>query len=210
MGRTAESKANITPEIIELANRITKDISDPRQQASAIYEWVNKNIRYLLVYLDRGGWIPHDTSQIVKNGYGDCKDYTILIKTLLKVKGIESYPVIIRSDMTDWVPDVAVPGFFNHAILYIPSIDLFADATAPNTRLGLIPQTIVGKQGFLAGEKTGVIKTPADRPGDSEVLSDVVVTYAPDGGMKAVSKNTYRGRGEILFRPMFGGAQSAA
>lgn len=206
----AESKTNITPEIIELANRITKDISDPRQQASAIYEWVNKNIRYLLVYLDRGGWIPHDASQIVKNGYGDCKDYTILIKTLLKVKGIESYPVIIRSDTTDWAPDVAVPGFFNHAILYIPSIDLFADATAPNTRLGLIPQTIVGKQGFLAGEKTGVIKTPADRPGDSEVVSDVVVTYAPDGGMKALSKNTYRGRSEILFRPMFAGGQSAA
>jgi len=206
----AESKANITPEIIELANRITKDISDPRQQASAIYEWVNKNIRYLLVFLDRGGWIPHDASQIVKNGYGDCKDYTILIKTLLKVKGIESYPVIIRSDMTDWVPDIALPSFFNHAILYIPSIDLFADATAPNTRLGLIPQAIVGKQGFLAGEKTGVIKTPGDRPGDSEILSDVVVTYAPDGGMKALSKNTYRGRNEILFRPMFAGGQSAA
>lgn len=205
----AESKANITPEIIELANRITRDISDPRQQASAIYEWVNKNIRYLLVFLDRGGWIPHDASQIVKNGYGDCKDYTILIKTLLKVKGIESYPVIIRSDMTEWIPDVAAPSFFNHAILYIPSIDLFADATAPNTRLGLIPQTIVGKQGFLAGEQTGVIKTPGDRPGENEVLSDIAVTYAPDGGMKALSKNTYRGRSEILFRPMFAGGQSA-
>ena len=206
----AESKATITPELIELANRITKDISDPGQQASAIYEWVNKNIRYLLVFLDRGGWIPHDASQIVKSGYGDCKDYTILIKTLLKVKGIESYPVIIRSDMTDWTPDVAVSSFFNHAILYIPSIDLFADATAPNTRLGLIPQTIVGKQGFLAGEKTGVIRTPGDRPAENEVLSDVVVTYAPDGGIKAFSKNTYRGRSEILFRPMFAGGRSAS
>jgi hypothetical protein len=38
----AESKANITPEIVELANRITKDVSDPRQQASAIYEWVKQ------------------------------------------------------------------------------------------------------------------------------------------------------------------------
>lgn len=200
---SAESKTSVTPEIAELARLITKDISDPRQQASAIYEWVNKNIRYLLVILDRGGWIPHDAAQILKNGYGDCKDYTILIHTLLKAKGIESHPVIIRSDLTDWAPDVASPTFYNHAILYIPGLDLFADATAPNTRLGLIPQSIVGKQGFLAGTKTGVIHTPRDRPGENEVMSDVVVTYNDDGGMRSTSKNIYRGRSEIVFRPIF-------
>lgn len=207
---SAEGKTTITPEITELANRITKDITDPRQQASAIYEWVNKNIRYLLVILDRGGWIPHDATEIVKNGYGDCKDYTILIHTLLKAKGIESYPVIIRSDLTDWAPDIASPGFYNHAILYIPSLDLFADATAPNTRLGLIPQSIVGKQGFLAGSKTGIIRTPGDRPSENEIVSDVVVTYSDDGGMKSTSKNTYRGRSEIMFRPAFSGAHDTA
>lgn len=199
----AKKKSVVTPEIQALADEITRDISDPRQQANAIYEWVNRNIRYLLIVLDRGGWIPHDTAQILANRYGDCKDYTTLIHALLKAKGIESYPVLIRSDFTYWFPEVAVPDFVNHAILYIPSLNLFADATAPNTRLGQIPQTLVGKQAFLGGEKTGKITVPPGKPEDNQVLSEMEINVLPDGGLKAVSKNVYVGRSEMVFRPLF-------
>lgn len=203
----AESKTALTPEIRALADEITKDIKDPQQQAAAIYEWVNKNVRYLSIVLERGGWIPHESASILANRYGDCKDYTTILHSLLKAKNIESYPVIIRADMTDWFPSVAVPSFFNHAILYIPSIDLFADATAPNTRLGLIPQLLVGKRAFLAGAKNGVIKIPDGRPEDNQLLSDIKIDFAADGSLKAVSKNIYQGRAEILFRPMFADSQ---
>lgn len=199
----ARSKTTITPELKELAATITKDITEPKQQASAIYEWVNKNIRYLLIVLERGGWIPHDANQIAKNGYGDCKDYTILIHTLLKEKGIESYPVLIRADVTEWLPDVATPSFFNHEILYIPSLNMFADATAPNTRLGLVPQGIVGKQGFLSSDKVGLIKVPGDEPAANEIVSDVTASFTREGALRATSKNRYNGRGEIVFRPLF-------
>ena len=199
----ASKKSVVTPEIQTLADEITRDIKEPQAQAYAIYEWTNKNIRYLSIVLERDGWIPHDASQILANRFGDCKDYTTLLHTLLKAKNIESYPTIIRADNTVWFPDVAVPSFFNHAILYIPSIDLFADATAPNTRLGLIPQQIVGKKAFLAGTKNGVIKVPDGKPEDNQLLSDVDITFASDGSLKAVSKNRYQGRSEIIFRPMF-------
>lgn len=206
--REAEKKTALTPELEKLADEITRDLKSPEQQAYAIYEWVNKNIRYLSIVLERGGWIPHDSAQILANRYGDCKDYTTILNSLLRAKGIESYPVIIRSDMTDWFPEVAVSAYFNHAVLYIPSLDLFADATAPYTRLGLIPQTIVGKKAFLAGKKNGVIETPSDKPDDNQLLSDIEVNLSPNGNLKAVSKNSYIGRNEILFRPMFGGIQS--
>jgi len=204
----AQKKAVLTPEIQKQADEITKDAKTPEQQAYAIYEWVNKNIRYLSIVLDRGGWIPHDASEILKNRYGDCKDYTTILNTLLRAKGIESYPVIIRADAGDWFPEVAVSSYFNHAILYIPSLNLFADATAANTRLGLIPQEIVGKKGFLAGTKNGIISTPGDKPDDNQLLSDITVEISPTGSLKAISKNTYFGRSEILFRPMFGSISS--
>jgi hypothetical protein len=153
--------------------------------------------------LERGGWIPHDARQILANRYGDCKDYTTVLHALLRAKNIESHPVIIRADLTDWFPGVAVPSFSNHAILYIPTIDVFADATAPNTRLGLIPQMIVGKRAFLAGAKTGAIKIPDGRPEDNQLLSDIEINFAADGSLKAKSKNVYQGRSEIIFRPLF-------
>jgi hypothetical protein len=196
-------KAVVTPEVQTLADEITRDIKDPPQQAYAIYEWVNKNIRYLLVVLDKSGWIPHGSNEILANRYGDCKDYSTILYALLKAKGIESYPVLIRSDFSDWFPEVAVPDYFNHSILYIPSLKLFADATAPNTRLGLITQSIVGKKAILSGEKTGVIETPKDNPEDNRIISDVAIDFTTDGSLKAVSKNTYNGRSEIVFRPLF-------
>ncbi len=199
----AANKSAVTPEIQKLADDITKDIKEPQAQAYAIYEWANKNVRYLSIVLERGGWIPHDATQILANRYGDCKDYSTLLNALLKAKNIESYPVIIRADMTEWFPDVAVPSFFNHAILYIPSLDLFADATAPNTRLGLIPQQIVGKKAFLAGAKNGVIKVPSGKPEDNRISSESEINFAADGSLKGVSKNIYQGRAEIVFRPLF-------
>ncbi len=199
----SRDKSTVTPAVRKLADEITAGITEPSQQAYAMYDWVNKNIRYLLIVLDRGGWIPNSTDQILANGYGDCKDYTNLLHALLAAKGIESHPVLIRSDMGTWFPKVAVPAFFNHAVLYIPSLDLFADATAPNTRLGLIPQSIVGKKALLAGEKPGLISTPVDRPGDNQLISSVDIAFDRAGGLRSVSKTTFKGRTEILFRPLF-------
>jgi hypothetical protein len=202
----SEKKAEVTAEVQGLADEITKDIKDPAQQAYAVYEWVNKNIRYLSVVLGKGGWIPHSTTEILANRSGDCKDYSTLLYALLKAKGIESHPVLIRSEMGDWFPEVAVTDYFNHAILYIPSLKLFADATAPNTRLGLLTQQNVGKRAILAGERTGVIEMPRDNPADNQLLSEVEINFAADGSLKAISKNLYDGRTEIIFRPLFADA----
>ncbi|PYT01037.1 MAG: hypothetical protein DMF63_05075 [Acidobacteria bacterium] len=198
-----KKKAVVTPEIQTLADEITKDSPTPAQRASAIYDWVNKNIRYLSVILDRSGWIPHSSTEIIKNGYGDCKDYTTIIHTLLKAKGIDSIPVLIRADAGNWFPTVPTAHYFNHVILYIPSIDTFADATLPNTRLGLIPQALVGKTGLMSGEKTGIIHLPKDNPADNQILSDITLDFSSDGSVKGRSKNTYVGRSEIFFRPVF-------
>lgn len=199
-----KQKAIVTPEIKALADEVTKGVTDPSQQASLIYQWVNKNVRYLSVVLDRGGWIPHSATEVIANRYGDCKDYATVILTLLKAKGIESTPVLIRSDTSEWFPGVATADYFNHAILYIPSIDMFADATMPNTRLGLVPQVLVGKKAVLAGERTGLVRVPDNNPDGNQVISDVSLEFQPNGDLKARTKNTYIGRSEILFRPMFG------
>jgi predicted transglutaminase-like cysteine proteinase len=203
--KEASTRAIVTPEIRAKAEEISRGLTGEEQQAAAIYQWVNKNIRYLAVVIDRNGWIPHDAGEILANRYGDCKDYTTILHAMLKARGIESHPVIIRADTDNWFPEVATPAFFNHAILYIPSLKLFADATAPNTRLGLLPQPIVGKKAFLAGEKTAVIETPADQPDESQILSHIALDLKENGDVTARSVNRYVGRSELLMRPLFTG-----
>ena len=203
-------KAIVTPEIRSLADEITKDIVKPEDQIAAIYNWANKNVRYLAVILDRGGYVPHSSEEIVRNRYGDCKDYTTIIYTLLKAKGIESVPALIRSDLGSWFPSVASTEYFNHAILYIPSLKLFADATAPNTRLGILSQTLAGKKALLASETSGFVEVPKDTPDDNQILSEVEINISENGDLKAVSKNRYVGRAEILVRPVFGSIASGS
>lgn len=206
-GSAFREKVVVTSEVRTLAEDITKGIAEPRAQARAIYAWVNKNIRYLLVVLDRGGWIPHSTEQILNNRYGDCKDYTALIYALLKAKGIESVPVLINAQFGNWFPKVVATGHFDHAILYIPSLDVYADATSPNTRIGQIPQTLVGKTAVQAGEKPGLVHLPKDRPDDNQVLSDTDIEILADGTLKATVNNTFKGRSEMAFRPLFSDVQ---
>lgn len=202
-GAGVREKAVITPEVQKLADEITAGLKSPEEQAAAIYQWVNKNIRYLLVVLDRGGWVPHSTTEILKNGYGDCKDYTTLIHALLKAKGIDSTPVLINADFGTWFPKVPTMSYFNHAILYVPSLKLFADATAPNTRLGIIPAQLVGKTGLLSSEKSALIELPKNDPDSNQVTSDIEIELAENGDLKAISKNTIAGRTEMAVRPLF-------
>lgn len=202
-GDGVRRQAVVTPEVQTLADEVTKGLKDQSDQAAAIYQWVNKNIRYLLVVLDRGGWVPHSTEQILKNRYGDCKDYTALIYAMLKAKGIDSVPVLINAQFSNWFPNVATMKHFDHAILYVPELKLFADATSPNTRLGMIPQQLVGKTALLSGERPALIAVPKDRPDDNQLLSDVEVEFFENGSLRSSVNNTFAGRSEILFRPLF-------
>jgi hypothetical protein len=204
--KEAKSRSAVTPEIQKLADEITKGITEPKAQAAAIYEWANKNIRYLSIIVERGGWVPHSVNSILENGYGDCKDYTTLLSSLLEAKGIESVPLAISLEKMSWFPKVATPETFDHIILYIPSLNVYADATAPNTRLGLISALLRGKTGILVGKQTGKHLIPEEKPEDNQFISDVNVTFSANGEVRAVSHNSFFGQPEISFRPVFADA----
>ncbi|MFZ6720958.1 DUF3857 domain-containing transglutaminase family protein [Undibacterium sp. Ji49W] len=139
---------------------ITQGLSNPRDKAYAIYDWVRKNIRYVAVYIGNGGLIPHNADEILDNLYGDCKDHTSLMEAMLAAVGIDSTPVLINSGDSFKLSPVASLGQLNHAITYIPSLNLYLDSTAANINHGFLPASVWGKPTILT--KTGEIgKTPS-------------------------------------------------
>src|SRR5262249_9959424 len=135
----SKDKIEVTPEINRIADEATKSLSDKRQQAAALYDWVVSNIRYVAIELGRGGYIPHSAGAILANRYGDCKDYAVIFCSLLAAKGIESFPVLISSGESDWLPKVAAPEAFNHAIVWIPALQLYLDASTGYAPFGILP-----------------------------------------------------------------------
>lgn len=200
----AAKKSAPTPAVRALADEITKDIAEPQGQARAIYQWVNKHIRYLAILVGRGTIIPHEADAILEHRYGDCKDYATLLQSLLAAKGIESEPVVVRADTSRWFPKVPAMLFFNHMILYLPSLDIYLDATNPNTPFGVLPMIESGKNAFLAGERTGTAQIPQGKAQENLIDSQAQISVLADGGIKAASSASYHGRMELLFRPLFG------
>jgi hypothetical protein len=193
-----QDKIKITPEIQQLADEITKDKNTDEEKINAIYEWVNKNIRYLSVIIDRGGWIPHSSTQILQNGFGDCKDYTILLHTFLKAKNIESYPMVVRMDSTEWFASIPTLHFFNHMILYIPSLKKFADATIPNSKLGEVSDLIKGKKGVLFGATEPLIDLPPKNKKENSSSSFSKVSLLENGNIKSITEISFNQNPALL------------
>jgi transglutaminase-like putative cysteine protease len=141
----AAQKVIVTPGVSAKANEITAGISDRRQQAKALYEWVSRHIRYVAIFLDNGGMVPHDPDTILANAYGDCKDHTVLFASLLNAKGITSEIVLINADNAYTLADVGLIAPLNHAINYLPDFKLYADTTAGVAPFGTLPPLEYGK-----------------------------------------------------------------
>jgi hypothetical protein len=63
---------------------------DPVAQAFATLHLVQDEIRYVGIELGTGGLLARSPSQVVAQGYGDCKDKSLLLRELLRALGFEA------------------------------------------------------------------------------------------------------------------------
>jgi transglutaminase-like putative cysteine protease len=141
----AEDKALPTQAIHLLADKITAGKQTKEDQARALYDWVRINIRYVGIWLGNGGIVPHKADEILQNRYGDCKDKATLLQALLAAKNISSQQVLINLGNSFYRSKVANSVSFNHAILFVPELNTYLDATAELIPFGSLPFEDSGK-----------------------------------------------------------------
>jgi len=202
-----QGHTEVTPEISKLAAQVTADARDRRVQARLLYEWVSANIRYVNIVLGAGGFVPHRAADVLKNGYGDCKDHVMLLEALLAAKGIKSSPVLIRAATSTFkLPPAPSPFLFDHLITYIPEFQLFVDSTARHAPFGVLPESDAGKEVVMvAAAKTAV--TPAVSLTNSTIAATSSVTVNPDGSADTESRYTATGAPAVMLRAMMAGMQ---
>ena len=192
-------KVKVTPEIQKLADQLTENITDEREQVHAIYNWVKNNIRYVAVYIGNGGFVPHSVSTILHNRYGDCKDHAAILEALLRAKGIESSGALINAGEAFLLPKYAVTTPQNHIITYVPSFDFYLDSTSKHSAFGTLPLDDLDKPVVLTGlSKMG--HTPKMKKEDYIVVSDVEMKVNDDGSIDGSSHNQFKGSAEAYYR----------
>ena len=124
--------------------RIKAAESDPLKRAALALRLVQDKIRYLLLGMDTGNYVPQPAAQTWERRYGDCKAKTLLLLALLRAMDIEAEPVAANSQMGDLVAErLPSAGAFNHVLVRatIGGREYWLDGTGSGTRLPDIGDT---------------------------------------------------------------------
>jgi cellulose synthase operon protein C len=107
------------------------DRKDELAVVRAVYHFVVTNTRYVALEFGIHGYKPYRVDRVLARKFGDCKDKASLIHAMLKVAGVESRLVLLRMRHLGMLgEEPASLAAFNHAIAYVPKLNLFLDGTA--------------------------------------------------------------------------------
>jgi tetratricopeptide (TPR) repeat protein/transglutaminase-like putative cysteine protease len=146
---------------------LTAGKSTPDEKARAIYGYVSAQVRYIGVAFGVGRFQPHEAGDVLNNQYGDCKDKSTLLISMLSAAGITADPVLIGAGVT-FNADLPSPGSFNHVIT-LAQIDgkpIWLDSTPEVSPYLLLSPIIRGKRALVIPTTADahIETTPKDPP----------------------------------------------
>ena len=165
---------------------IKEAVHSDLEASRAVYNWVVKNTRYVALEFGIYGYKPRRCVQTVTRGWGDCKDKATVIVTLLEELGVPSTIVILRTqmrgDFRSTIPSLAA---FDHAIVYVPSLDLYLDGTAEYTGSSELPDMDSGALALLVNKgDSKLVRVPERDPKKNVLTRTVSASVGANGDAK--------------------------
>jgi Flp pilus assembly protein TadD/transglutaminase-like putative cysteine protease len=199
-------RMTIDDNVRKKADDLTKGANSSTEKAERLYDFVARNIRYVSISLGIGRYQPHSASDVLQNGYGDCKDKHTLFSAMLRAEGIQSYPVLIDSSRK-LDPDIPSPGQFDHVITAAKLGNglTWLDTTPEVTPFGLILYQLRNKQAVLASldDEGGLQRTPAESPVKTFLHFTVDGKFSEFGALDATLDITAQGDRDWPMRGSF-------
>jgi len=153
-----QDAGNRDTDLTRATQTLIRNYKTPGEKIEAISRFVQEKIRYVAVELGKGAYQPRAAAETFVNRYGDCKDKSLLLCTMLNSAGIEAIPALaITAGVIK--EELPTPSQFNHVIVAIPgqALDgdytaeqafvanwLFIDPTDPAIQVGDLPNSLQG------------------------------------------------------------------
>ena len=177
---------------LALLEKLTRGTQDKTEQVRRIYDYLNR-LRYLTVPVGEAKFRPQKIGDMIRNGYGDCKDKSNALYVFCRELGIPAERVLVHSGGT---VDPDFPSWqFNHMIVYIPELPgypsgLWLDPAGGQAPFGELPPGTLDTPGLvLSGPTMFRQVTPSD---PEKAHSRIEDTMAIDrhGNIQFQSKQT--------------------
>lgn len=183
---------DVTPEIKAKVAELVDGAKTPEAKVEAIHRWVVQQTHYVGLEFGVHGFRPYKVKQIFDRRFGDCKDKAILMAAMLRQAGFDACMVLTRTrDNGAIAESPASLAIFNHAICYVPELNLFLDGTAEYSGLRELPYQDQGVwvQLVWPDGRTKRVETPVDQAGDN-AYDAVYELQVPASGMNAQGKGS--------------------
>ena len=202
-----EGKSVPDKPIKEKVTELTKNLSTSNEKIEAIFDYVKREIRYVSIDLGKSGYEPESARKVFENKYGDCKDKSTLLISMLKVAGIPAYHVLIpTNDMGNLIKDFPYPFQFNHCIVAVENqggyhfLDPVGESYRFDSLLGMDQDRDVL---IFKDEEIIFANTPLAKPEKRAYHSRYQIKIGPDGSIKCQAKNFGAGDIEASLRWFF-------
>jgi tetratricopeptide (TPR) repeat protein/transglutaminase-like putative cysteine protease len=172
-------------------------------KVKAIYDYVSRDYRYVSLSFGLGRYQPHSASEVLANGYGDCKDKNTLLASLLAAQGFDSTSVLIGSQHK-LDPDIPSPSQFDHVItrVNVDGQEIWLDSTNGVAPFRMLSFPLRDKQALAVAPEGGsaLVRTPASLPFESYDRNQVVGSLNDTGKLTAHFHDVARGDAELGLR----------
>ena len=197
-------RMDASPDIKQKVQSLSSSAPTQLEKMKSIALFIQQNIRYVAIELGIGGWQPHPAADIYNNKYGDCKDKTTLMVSMLREIGVDAYYVVINTERGSITAKTPAHQAFDHVIVAIklpegvsdPSLVatithpklgklLFFDPTSELTPFGQIGGYLQDNYGLLVtpdgGELLALPKQPASL---NSIARSATLTLDPTGRLQ--------------------------
>ncbi len=195
-----ERDVALDSEFQEVVKRLETKATDEERVAAAL-EFVQSEIRYFSVSLGESSHRPTPPNIVLKRRYGDCKDKSFLLMTLLKALGVESRPLLLNLGVRKAL-DRALPSptLFNHMIVQA-TVDgnvFYLDPTrlGQHGHLRRMGQAHEGAQGLLIAPGTHQLLT---------IVSPNALELARSELSESMTVNQLGGGGQLKLKEIWNG-----
>ncbi len=136
--RSFYSAVQISEALKKFTEDLTKETKSNEDKIKKIYNFIARDIRNVELNFGEGGYIVHNAEKVFQNRYGDWKDKAVLFVTMLKIAGIDSFPVLANRERIPIVKDVPTMKQFNTVLVAIPEREnyIFLSPFSSDTHFG--------------------------------------------------------------------------
>ncbi|HVG16565.1 MAG TPA: DUF3857 and transglutaminase domain-containing protein [Chitinophagaceae bacterium] len=194
-----EGRDKLPEDILARVKELTNGITDDKEKVKLLYNFLQKNTRYISIQRGIGGLQPFDATFVAKKGYGDCKALSNYMYSLLKAVNIPSHYTLVKagrdSDDRYLLEDFPLDQF-NHIILCVPfgKDTMWLECTSQTTPPGYMGAFTGNRKALLVTNSGGkLVATPRYGVMDNVQMSTITGKISGDGNLQLAVKTSYTG-----------------